>query len=119
MFDEAGTALVNRELRQMTPWLVAAGSELEIKSSLPEVHVRAKSVDHGKTGIVLVINTTDEPRYVAISIPELPAGELRGLFDHHAFKPVENRFTEKLGPYDTRAYTWGSAPGDLRESRQP
>ena len=103
----------------MTPWLVAEGRELATKSSLAEVQVRARSVDQGKTGIVLLINTTAEPRYVAISIPELPAGELRGLFDHHTFKPVKNRFTEKLGPYDTRAYTWGKQAEDSRESRQP
>jgi hypothetical protein len=98
----------------MAPWLVAAGSELEIKSSLPEVQVRARSVNHGKTGIVLVSNTTAEPHYLAISVPQLPAEELKGLFDHHAFKPVKNRFTEKLGPYDTRAYTWGNEPQDSR-----
>ena len=103
----ASVGVLNRELRRMTPWLVAEGRELETKSSLPEVQVRAKSVDNGKSGIVLVNNTTAEARYVAISIPELPAEELRGLFDTHTFKPVEKRFTEKLGPYDTRAYTWG------------
>jgi hypothetical protein len=108
----ASVGVLNRELRRMTPWLVAAGSELEAKSSLPEVQVRAKSVDQGTRGIVLVSNSTPESRYVAISIPQLPAAELRGLFDHHTFKPVKDRFTEKLGPYATRAYVWGKAPSD-------
>ena len=106
----ASVGVLNRELRRMTPWLVAAGSELETKSSLPEVQVRAKSVDHGRAGIVLVSNSTPESRYVAISIPQLPSAELRGLFDHHTFKPVQDRFTEKLGPYDTGAYVWGKEP---------
>jgi hypothetical protein len=94
----------------MTPWLVAAGSELETRSSLPKVQVRAKSMGQGKRGIVLVSNSTPESRYVAISIPQLAAAELRGLFDHRTFKPMKDRFTEKLGPYDTRAYVWGKEP---------
>ena len=104
--------MLNRELRRMTPWLVAAGSELETKSSLPEVQVRAKSMDHGRAGIVLVSNSTPESRYVAIFIPQLAAAELRDLFDHHTFQPVKDSFTEKLGPYDTRAYVWGKEPKD-------
>jgi hypothetical protein len=108
----AAVGVLNDELRRMTPWLVAQGRELETKSSLPEVQVRAKSVDDRKTGLVLLNNTTAQPHYVEISIPELPAGELRELFTHHTFKPVKNRFTEKMGPYDTRAYVWGEkTPG--------
>ena len=103
----AAVGVLNRELRRMTPWLVAPGKELEAKSNLPAVQVRAKSAADGKTGIVLVSNTTPEPHYVEISIPQLPAKELTGLFDHHTFRPVKNRFTEKLRPYATRAYTWG------------
>jgi hypothetical protein len=106
----ASVGVLNRELRRMTPWLVAAGSELETRSSLPEVQVRAKSMDQGKRGIVLVSNSTPESRYVAISIPQLAVAELRGLFDHHAFQPVKDSFTEKLGPYDIRAYVWGKEP---------
>ena len=81
-----------------------------MKSSLPEVQVRAKSLDGGKSGLVLVNSTVDQPRYVSITIPQLPARELRGLFEQHTFQPITNRFTEKLGPYDTRAYIWGPAP---------
>jgi hypothetical protein len=99
--------VLNRELHRMSPWLVAKGAELEVKSSLPQVQARARTVADGKTGIVLLINTTSEPHYVEISIPQLPTKELKGLFDHHSFKPVENKFTEKLQPYDTRAYIWG------------
>jgi hypothetical protein len=106
----AAVGVLNRELRRMTHWLVAAGSELETRSSLPEVQVRAKSMDQGKRGIVLVSNSTPESRYVAISIPQLAVAELRGLFDHHAFQPVKDSFTEKLGPYDIRAYVWGKEP---------
>ena len=98
---------LNRELRRMSPWLVAKGSQFEVKSSLPEVQVRAKTVVDGKTGIVLLINTTSEPRSVEITIPQLPTKELRSLFDAHSSKPVKIKFTEKLQPYDTRVYTWG------------
>jgi hypothetical protein len=105
----ASVGVLNRELQRLTPWLVAPGTELETKSSLPEIQVRAKSIENGKAGLVLVNSTSDQPRYVSISIPQLPAGELRGLFDAHTFQPVTNRFTEKLEPYDTRAYVWGTA----------
>jgi hypothetical protein len=111
--------VLNRELRRMAPWLVAPGCELETQSSLPEVQVRARSVGQGKSGLVLVVNTTAEPHYVEICIPQLPTGEVGGLFDHHTFKPVKNKFTEKLGPYDTRAYSWGNEPPPSQASRQP
>ncbi len=109
----ASVGVLNGELRRMTPWLVAQGRELEAKSSLPDVQVRVRSVNAGKTGLVLLINTTDQPHYVEISIPELPATRLTALFSHHTFKPVKNKFTEKLGPYDTRAYSWGNEPPAL------
>jgi hypothetical protein len=99
--------VLNRELDRMSPWLLEKGSELEVKSSLPAVQVRAKTVADGKAGIVLLINTTAEPHYVEISIPALAAQQLKGLFDGHTFQPVKRKFTEKLKPYDTRAYTWG------------
>jgi hypothetical protein len=112
--------VLNRELQRLSPWLVASGGELEAKSSLPQVQVRAKLLADGKAGMVLLQNTSDQPHYVEISIPQLPANELAGLFDHHTFQPVTNRFTESLKPYDTRAYVWGeppaneAAPGPIR-----
>jgi len=109
----ASVGMLNGELRRLSPWLVGAGGELAASSSLLEVQVRARSVDHGKTGVVLLVNTTAEAHYVAISIPQLPAEQLRALFDAHTFKPVKNRFTENLRPYDTRAYFWGEEPPGL------
>jgi hypothetical protein len=102
--------VLNRELRRLSPWLVAPGSELEVKSSLPQVQVRAKALAGSQTGVVLLINTSNEPQYVVISITDLPTRDLKGLFDGHKFQPVENRFSEKLKPYDTRAYVWGEPP---------
>lgn len=104
--------VLNREMQRMTPWLVAPGTELEAKSNLPEVLVRAKSADQGKNGMVWVINTTPAEHYVEISIPQLPAKELTGLFDGHKFAPVKNKFTEKLKPYDSRCYVWGKEPSN-------
>ncbi len=108
-WDSVG--VLNREMQKMTPWLVADGKELEAKSNLREVQVRAKSVDGGKTGMVLVINTTAADHYAQITIPDLPAKELTGLFDGHKFSPVTNTFTEKLKPYDSRCYVWGNGGG--------
>ena len=102
-WNSVGT--LNREIRKMTPWLVAPGQELEAKSSLPEIQVRAKSVQGGRRGLVLLVNTTPEPHYVEITIPKLPDEELKSLVDSHTFRPVKTRFTEKLTPYATRAYT--------------
>ncbi len=104
--------VLNREMQQMAPWLLASGSELETKSNLPEIQARTKSLNGGKTGMVLVINTANAERYAEISIPDLPVAELTGLFDGHTFKPVKNKFTEKLKPYASRCYTWGKTAAD-------
>jgi hypothetical protein len=49
------------------------------------------------------------------SLDEPTIAEIRKQsFNTVALKPVKNRFTEKLGPYDTRAYTWGNEPQDSR-----
>ena len=56
---------------------------------------------------MVLVNTTAAEHYAVLTIPELPAKTLRGLFDKHTFKPVENKFSEKLKAYATRAYVWG------------
>ena len=107
----AAVRVLNHELEKMSPWLVEPGNELEARSGLPEIQVRARALRDRKTGIVLVINTTAADHYVEISIPQLPAKELTGLYDDHTFKPVNYKFTERLGPYASRCYTWGKQAG--------
>src|SRR6185295_3714559 len=92
----AAVGVLNDELRRLAPWLLADGKELEAKSDLPQVQVRVKATDGGKSGVVLLVNTSPDPCYATITIPQLPAKELRGLFDQQKFKPVKNGFTEKM-----------------------
>ena len=108
--------VLNREMQKMTPWLVAPGVELESKSNLRQVQVRTKSVDGGKTGMVLLINASPAGLYAEISIPQLPTAELTRLFDGHKFQPVKNTFNEKLKPYDSRCYVWGKEPSGSEKS---
>lgn len=103
----AAVGVLNDELRQLAPWLLAHGKEIEARSNLPQVQVRAKAANGGKSGVVLLVNTSPDACTAEIAIPQLPAKSLRGLFDGHTFKPVERAFTEKLRGYDTRAYVWG------------
>lgn len=100
--------VLNDELRQLAPWLLARGKEIEAKCNLPQVQVRAKASSDGRSGVVLLVNTSPEKCYAEITIPQLPTESLRELFNGRTFKPVKNVFTEKLSGYDTRAYVWGS-----------
>ncbi len=98
--------VLNQEIEAIAPLLLAPGREIEARSSLPEVQVRARELQGRKGGLVLLQNTVPEDRSVTIEIPQLPEKELRSLFEKHRFKPTKRTFTEKLGPYATRAYRW-------------
>jgi hypothetical protein len=105
----SAVGVLNDELRRLAPWLLAHGKENEARSNLPQVQVRAKAGHDGKSGVVLLVNTSPDPCTAEMTIPQLPAKSLRPLFDGHTFKPVKGAFTEKLSGYDTRAYVWGKA----------
>jgi hypothetical protein len=101
---------LNREIQQLTPWLLAEGAEISAASTNPAVHIRAKQLNHSSAGLLLAVNTTGKAAPTELSLSVADVKEVRGLFGQ-APKPVrEGKIQAALGPYETMAFVWGPAP---------
>lgn len=109
----AEVGVLNRELQQMTPWLLARGEELQVTNSSPVVQVRAKqTAPDGASGILLCVNTSTNAAETRIRLPGLKPLklELRGLTGGRAGYLTDGALDERLAPLAARVYFWGRDP---------
>ncbi|MBN1900509.1 hypothetical protein JW926_04195 [Candidatus Sumerlaeota bacterium] len=99
---------LNRELHRIIPWLVAKGDELNIKSSNPQVHVRARKVK--TNAIILAVNTSPVFCNTTFEIESEGTRALKELSRNRLLRMLRGRFSDSFGPYEAKAYVWGQEP---------
>jgi hypothetical protein len=106
----AAVGVLNQEIQQLTPWLLAEGNEISASSTNPAVHIRAKQLNHSSAGMLLAVNTTGVVAPTEVSIPGRDTLELRNPFDQSPKPSRLGKIQGTLGPYETWAYVWGRNP---------
>lgn len=99
---------LNKEIRQLVPWLVARGRDGKVDVSDRQVHTRMRQV--GRGGIILAVNTDTCFTTSNFAVPGLTAAKLDVAFEGRSVTVKGGRFSDRLGPYETRVYTWGDTP---------
>jgi hypothetical protein len=109
----AEVGVLNRELRQLTPWLLAPGSELPVTNTAPAVQVRAKTTaPDGQSGFLLCVNTSTSAVETRITVPALGRRKLalRDLAGRPIGELGQGTYSQRLEPLATRAAFWGREP---------
>ncbi len=102
-------AVLNRELQQLVPRLVAPGKETAPKADSPDIQVRARIGD-AHSGLVIALNTS--PRFVQtdIQLAEVP-GQLPLPFEGRTVQAsASGQWFERFAPYAVHVYLWGPEP---------
>jgi hypothetical protein len=97
---------LNKEIHRISPWLVSKGEELTIKSSDPQVHVRAKRVDNG--GIIIAVNTSPAFCQANFKVDADLTRGMRQLSRYRIVKIAKGKFKDSFGPYEAKIYIWGT-----------
>lgn len=99
---------INDDIYRIVPWLVAKGTELEAKTTDPQVHIRVRKVGAG--GIIIAVNT--KPTFVntEIVVPGLPVNELGMPLSCRKVSMAVGKLRDTFGPYEEKVYTWGPEP---------
>lgn len=109
----AEVGVLNREIRQMAPWLLAPGKELSATNSSPVVQVRAKeTAPSAASGFLLCVNTSTNDVQTRINLSELKLAnlKLRDLAGRRTAQLSGGSLDERLEPLATRVYFWGRVP---------
>ena len=117
----AEVGVLNRELQQMTPWLVARGEELPVTNSSPVARVRAKQTAlDGASGILLCVNTSTDAAEIQIRLPRLKPRklELRGLTGTHAGHLTDGELDERWRRWQRASISGAATPQPNRAGRK-
>jgi hypothetical protein len=104
----AAVGVLNREIRALTPWLVAEGSELSASSTKSSVHVRAKQI--GDSLLILAVNTTGKSVQTVLSVENNIDAKLRPVFGNASRLLAKGRISVTFEAHEALACLWGPEP---------
>jgi hypothetical protein len=109
----AAVGVLNREIRQLSPWLLAPGTELASTNAPAAVQVRVKqTAPDGQSGLLLWVNSSPNAVAARITVPALSQRKLplRDLEGRRSGRLEHGTWTERLAPLQTGAFVWGREP---------
>ena len=106
----AAVGALNGEIKKLTPWLLAPGTEIPASSTNTLVHVRAKRLTNASGGLLLAVNTTGSLLPTQISLTTGSDSSVRGLLTESSRTLTQGKLNATFGPYETWAYAWGKEP---------
>jgi hypothetical protein len=105
----ASVTELNKDLERIVPWLIAKdGKEVEIKSSVPAIHVRARRVSEG--WMIIAVNVLPKFYDVTISAADLGNSELRLPYENRTTKASGGKVTDRFAPFEAKVYLSGAEP---------
>jgi hypothetical protein len=105
----ASVSDLNREIETLVPFILAKhGTEVEAKSSWPEIHVRARRV--GDAWMILAVNVQPKHFIETITVAGLGDATLRVPRDGRAIKASAGTIADRFAPFEAKAYLVGNEP---------